>query len=155
MNPEHPPIGNQFIELIYGVEAIEAEDNANYAKALLIIAGADGVVSDAEWTWFYERGRAMGVPEFVLESFKGFDWRNAKIQDHCGTSRTVARILIYDAITMARADGPYSPEEIAAVREAAGILGVSEDTVESLEGLVELEETLRRMRHRLLRARDY
>jgi hypothetical protein len=60
----HPPIKNQFIELIYGVSSIDAEDNANYAKTLMIIAGADGDLSDEEWAWFYDRGffAATGVP---------------------------------------------------------------------------------------------
>ena len=155
MTLDRSPIGNQFIELIYGVSSIDAEDNANYAKTLMIIAGADGEVSDAEWKWFYDRGCAMGVPDFVLESFKGFDWRNAKLQDYCGNNKAVARILLYDAICMARADGVYTSQESQAIRDAEGMLGVSVDVVEALEGLVEMEETLRRTRHRILRSSEY
>ena len=155
MSLEHSPLGNQFIRLIYGVDAIAAEDNANYAKALMIIAGADGEISAGESDWFYDRGRAMGVPEFVLEDFKRFDWRNAKLEDHVGTNHAVARILLYDAITMSGADGDYSAEEAEQVRNAARLMGVSEDVVDALEGIVAMEKALRDARHTLLRSSDY
>jgi tellurite resistance protein len=155
MSSEHAPIGNQFIRLIYGVDAIAAEDNANYAKALMIIAGADGEISAGEWDWFYDRGRAMGVPKFVLDDFKNFDWRSAKLEDYVGSNHAVARILLYDAITMSAADGDYSAEEANQVRNAARLMGVSADIVDALEGIVAMEATLRGARHTLLRSSDY
>ncbi len=154
MSIDHEPIVNQFVELIYGVGSIEAEDNAKYAQALLVIAGADGEITKPEWDWFIGRGRAMGVPEFVLESFRSFDWRSARLQDYAGDNRAVARILLYDAITMSSADG-YSEAEAVAVRQAAMMLGVRKDVVDALEGIIELEETLRGMRHRILRSAMY
>jgi len=151
----HPPIGNQFVELIYGVSSIDAEDNANYAKTLMILAGADGELSDLEWKWFYDRGHAMGVPAFVLDSFKEFDWQNAQLEDYCGTNKAVARMLIYDAITMSRADHSYQEQEAQAIRKAARLMDVPEDVVAQLEGVVEMEEALRSTRHQLLLSKDY
>lgn len=151
----HEEIGNQFIELIYGVSAIDAEDNAKYAKTLMIIAGADGTLHDREWTWFYERGKAMGVPSFVLDSFKEFDWKNARLEDYCGSNRSVARMLIYDAVTMSQADGVYQEAEAQAIRKAASLLGVSHDAVDAIEGLVGMEAALQKTRHRLLRSAEY
>ena len=155
MSVKHPPIVNQFVQLIYGVDSIEAEDNVKYAQALMIIAGADGDVSDAEWEWFYARGHAMGVPDFVLESFKSFDWRNARLEDYVGTNRAVARILLYDAIAMSGADGVYSEAESRAVRNAASLMGVSEDVVDAIEGIVEMEAALTATRHRILHSKEY
>ena len=155
MSIEHPPLGSQFIRMIYGVDSINAEDNANYARALMIIAGADNEISEGEWTWFFERGKAMGVPAVVLDSFKDFDWRTAKIEDFVGSNKAVARILLFDAISMSRADGVYTPEERACVREAASLLGVSEDVVDNLEDIIEMDDALRRTRLRLLRSSEY
>ena len=155
MSVDHEPIVNQFVQLIYGVDAIDAEDNVKYAQALMIIAGADGDVADLEWDWFYGRGQAMGVPDAVLDAFKQFDWQNARLEDYMGTTVAVARILLYDAITMSGADGEYSREERLAVRRAATLMGVSEDVVVALEGIVELEASLRKARHRILRSHEY
>ena len=155
MSLDQPPIGNQFIHMIYGVDSIDAEDNVNYAKSLMIIAGADGDISEGEWSWFYDRGRAMGVPESVLESFKSFDWRNAKLEDYVGSNNAVARILLFDAISMSRADGGYASAERVCVRRAAKLLNVSEDVVDALEGIIEMDEALCQARHRMLRSSDY
>ena len=155
MSAKHPPIVNQFVQLIYGVDSIDAEDNAKYAQALMIIAGADGDVSDDEWEWFYGRGHAMGVPDSVLESFKSFDWRNARLEDYVGTNSAVARILLYDAINMSGADGVYSDAESRAVRKAASLMGVSEDVVDAIEGIVETEAAITVARHRILHSKEY
>nr|WP_246276595.1 hypothetical protein [Microcoleus asticus] len=50
--------------------------------------------------------------------------------------------MIYDAIQASAADGEYAEGEKEVIREAASILGISEDAVKQLEELYEEEQKL-------------
>jgi hypothetical protein len=71
---------------------------------------------------------------------------SAQVFDGMDLSRIPARGLLYDVITAARADGDDAVAEQTAVREAARVLGVSDDVVDLLRGLVDEEEQLRARR---------
>ncbi len=122
----------------------------DFGKAVLVIAAADGVLSKTERDYFLEMSRGFGAPEPVLEEYRKFDPKSAKLDELLDPEyRHLARHFVYDAIKVARADG-YHEKEAEAVRKAAKILGIDDWTVSSIEALIEAEDGLRKARHTLL-----
>ncbi|WP_199730796.1 hypothetical protein [Amycolatopsis panacis] len=64
---------------LYGLSAATEEAFLNYGKALLVIAGADGEVGEAEFAWLVRHRRKMGVPEHVIDKYREFDYRAADL----------------------------------------------------------------------------
>jgi uncharacterized tellurite resistance protein B-like protein len=154
---------NLYLYELYGVDpAIDAGADQSrlraYAKALLAVAGADGM-STAEMEHFVAWQRASGHPASLIEELSHFDYRNADIKQviaafRSATERTpeAKRMLIYDAIRLASADGKYSVTERKALQEVAEELGVDRTLVIALEGAVSVEVAARQMRLSLFKA---
>jgi uncharacterized tellurite resistance protein B-like protein len=126
----------------------------NYCGALLTIAGADGEVADDELAWFIDEQIMVGAPDEVIQAIKEFDWQNANLEElvqslHYDFDLNARRILLYQAIKMSSADGEYHPKEREAVWKAAEMLQVEAEAVRSLEILVEMENSVARMRYNL------
>lgn len=128
----------------------------NYAYALLIVAGADGEVSEAERDWlFHDFARVAGASEEMIELVSYFDYKHYLLEDvlpkiEMETEINFKRTLLYHSIKMARADKHLAAEEHQAYRQAAKLLGIADDVAFTIERIVEMEETLERMRCALL-----
>ncbi|MBD0672062.1 hypothetical protein BU198_15440 [Streptomyces sp. CBMA156] len=137
---------------LYGLSATTREAFLNYGKALMVIAGADGEVSEPELDWLIDHQRRMGAPEDVIELYREFDFRGADLNDLLPAIRTdvetwqAAPHLVYHAILMCGADGVYAAEERAQVLRAARLMGVSDDVVLSLHALVDMEQAVHDLR---------
>lgn len=128
--------------------------DGRFAKALLIVIGADGEISDAEMDAFLGTARMMGMPETLLKDLQSFDWKNTKLEEQLRglDDPASARRLLYDCIMVASADGYSSPEQDA-VRRAAKILKVDDAMASAIEGMVRQEVALRATRAELFRSR--
>ncbi|MFE1746002.1 hypothetical protein [Coleofasciculus sp. H7-2] len=148
---------SQFMKKTLGISEAPYEAYLNYGYALLAIAGADGEVSEAEMNWLLNHQRMVGAPEELMEKYKSFDYKSAKLEDLLPkitvdvSSWSSTRSLLYHAIQMARADEDYSSEEQKAVKKAAKLLNVEDDIALALGRLVDTEENLTALRKALLR----
>ena len=139
----------------YGGAAEEQapERVARQARALMIIIGADGRISDPEKQAFLELARLLGATDGLIAELRGFDYLHERLEDYLdATDQTSARRLLYDAISIAHADG-YAEAEREAARQAAKILAVDASALTAIEALVEMECSLRHARAALLSPR--
>ncbi len=140
----------------YGISMVPTDSWREYGYALLCIAGSDGVVSDPEMEWLtLDLGRNVGINDEILADWEEFDYETADLEEIFNTfnSKSFAnfnKLLIYDAIRMAIADGDYALEEKESVNEAAQILKVSKEAVNSIEALVQLELAANKLRLTIL-----
>ena len=126
-----------------------------YGYAVLAIAGAEGELGRGERESLIDAGRSRGVDDAVLTSWQPADWQEVELEDTLVHLRNelsppMRRLLIYDAIRAARADGVIALQERKAIDDAAEILEVDAGTVKSLLALVELEESANALRRSLL-----
>lgn len=127
----------------YGTVPKFPATDGRFAKALMIIIGADGKISDAEMAAFLGAAELMGMPAGFREELRSFDFKNEKLEVHLkglGDGPTSRRML-YDAIKIAHADG-YAAEEHRMAQRAAELLGVEPSVVTAIEGLVATEIAL-------------
>lgn len=124
----------------------------NYGKALLKIAGGNGIVSPAERAWLDAHQRKFGATEDVIEAYDNFDHKSADLNELLsGISTNVETWeagphLIYHAIQMCSADGVYAECERAQVLEAARKMKVPDDIVLTIEALIRMENATYDMR---------
>ncbi len=148
---------SEFMKKNLGISSAPLEAYLNYGYALLVIAGADGEVSEAEFNWLLNHQRIVGAPEEAIEKYKTFEYKNADLEDLLSkitvdvSNWSKSRTLLYHAIQMARADDSYSLEEQQAVKKAAKLLKVEDDIALALNKLVDAEEALTALRKSLLR----
>ena len=123
-----------------------------YLKALKVIAGADGSIPKAEADALSKGMDRLGVPDATRKEIEAFDFKKAKLEDVLPAMKQGglrARMLLRDAVDLARADGTYAAKEKAAVAKAAKLLGVDSATLGSIEALVELEHSVAHLRKAL------
>ena len=124
------------------------------AKAIMIIAAADGELAPAEWAALVGGFRAAQMPDAMLEELSRFDARQAKLEDYLSGDykhlRAPGRVMLYTAIWISRADGHYAREERAMAARAARILGIDDDVLAALESHAEIEEVTAKARAALL-----
>ncbi|MEQ8757371.1 MAG: TerB family tellurite resistance protein [Coleofasciculus sp. G1-WW12-02] len=148
---------SQYMKKNLGISEAPYEAYLNYGYALLAIAGADGEVSTGEMNWLLNHQRMVGAPEELMEKYKSFDYKSAKLEELLShimvdvSTWSSSRTLLYHAIQMARADENYSSEEQKAVKKAAKLLNVEDDIALALNKLVEMEEAANGLRKALLR----
>ncbi|BAY22221.1 hypothetical protein NIES2100_19840 [Calothrix sp. NIES-2100] len=147
---------SEYMKKNLGISEAPLEAYLNYGYALLAIAGADGVVSEAEFNWLISHQRLVGAPEEVVEKYKKFDYKNADLENLLSKitvdvdTWSKSRTLLYHAIQMARADNDYSIEEQNAVKKAAKLLKVEDDIALALNRLVDTEEAVTALRKALI-----
>jgi len=123
-----------------------------FAKAQLIIAGADGL-SAPELEECHGLGRVFGATDETIAAIEKFDFRKANFEESFPPEiKAYARQFIYFAVRICSADNEYSQEERAHVRKAATFMGVGEDVVKTIEGIVAAEQGLRAARIAILSA---
>ncbi|MGX2992934.1 TerB family tellurite resistance protein [Streptomyces sp. JNUCC 64] len=127
-------------------------DIDTYARALLVCAKGDGVISLRERDWVLGYYAAFaGHPEGLarLAVYPGDDdivdlvTRSAVVNGSRGA-------LVFDALRACDADGDLAPGEVARIKRAATALGVDEDTVDRLKELYLQEKAARTARNALL-----
>ncbi|HLE97704.1 MAG TPA: hypothetical protein VI997_10075 [Candidatus Thermoplasmatota archaeon] len=127
--------------------ALPADLVLRYGKAVASVAAADGELSEAEVACFCTTMRAWGATDLELdECFGAPEPSGAPLE---AALRPLARLILYDAIRVAAADG-FGPVERDAARRAAERLGLDPGLVPAIEGLLGVEEALRAARLRLL-----
>ncbi|MGV3523794.1 MAG: TerB family tellurite resistance protein [Candidatus Sericytochromatia bacterium] len=148
--------------MIYDIHAVRRrfeiapEDETyvlKYLKALKVIIGADGEISDAEWQALVQWMNGRHIPQHLVDRLSEFDFTTTTLEQilpDLSPGSPQARRLICAAIEIAQADGDYAVEEHAAVQRAARLLGIKKDMVAALEGLVEMESAVQKMRKALL-----
>jgi hypothetical protein len=143
--PRPPPQGLRF--------GASEEETLRYLLSLKIILGADGV-HPLEAQALTRGMQLMGVPEAIIAEVEHFDAHGKELEEYLplGASRARSRLLVYDAVRLACADGLYSDEEREAVARAALVLGVDRFALRALEGLVQMERVVDQMRRGLLQA---
>lgn len=140
---------------IYG-KVDKSEDNQlNYGYALMIIAGADGIVSDEELDWFVNFfAKANSIEEGMVDKISQYEYLKGNLQEtlnniHGENPINFARTLLYNGIKMSSADGDYALEEKDAVMKAAQWLNIPSNILRTMEYLVEAEERVNSMRYAL------
>jgi hypothetical protein len=127
------------------------EETLRYLISLKIILSADGL-HPLEFQALSRGMRLMGVPEPMATMVEDYDVTRQRLEDHLPrkSTRARSRMLIYDAIRLACADQEYSDPEQASVTKAAEALGLDSFTVRALEGLVQMERVVEKLRKSLL-----
>jgi hypothetical protein len=121
------------------------EEGVAIGKAMLIAVGAGGALSPKEMERFLSVATAYGAAPDATDTWKRFDYANARISDHFKGSARLARHMMYDVIRICRADGDRARQR-AKAKEAGRLLGVHPTLTASLGGIVEAEEALRNAR---------
>jgi uncharacterized tellurite resistance protein B-like protein len=136
----------------YGRLPSSDQQAISYLKALKVIVGADGEIPEAELNAFRKGMQRLGIPDSLVKDVEAFDFKSGRLEDLLPDIRKGglrARMLLRDAVEVARADGTYAEAEKAAVAKAAQLLGVDEAIVKSIEALVELEHAAKHLRKAL------
>lgn len=144
---------NEFFSLMhYGVtfEQYSLEDMKRYGLALLKIVSTDGFSPREKWAHI-ELGRHVGAPDDVVREMAEKDVSKVNLAEVLGGFKdgVPARAMLYDAIVIASVDG-YSDSERAMAANAAKVLGIEKNVLESIESLVESERALRKLKAALL-----
>ncbi len=112
-----------------------------YMKALLVVAGEDGLIDRAERDWVVTYAFDQGLDDAALEelrAYRGGDELAALLAQMDPTALpdellAVRRALLFDAMRAAAADGVFAAEERAAVRRVAGRMGITGADIDALE----------------------
>lgn len=141
-------ISNDTIKRVYGLGEIEPADFKRAAFTLMIIIGADEEVAPEEREAFLDLQRRNGAPPELLEELEAFDWSSARLEDHLPLqlSETWKRILLYDAVRLACADGVYEKREREAARRLTELLELEPEHLAHVEDLIDAELTLQSKR---------
>jgi tellurite resistance protein len=147
----HPRRGEMsfFCDQHYGRTPEGSGDPLRYGKILMAIAGADGEVAPKEMEALKNIARGLGTPDHVIDEVGEFDYKNANLEKLID-GETPSRALLYDAMVASTADGTYSEKERAAAARAAALLGVDSSVLAAIEGLLQVEISLRKARADLL-----
>ncbi len=140
----------------YGISMIPKELWRQYGYILLNIAGSDGEVTDDELEWLtVSCAEAVGIEESIISDWEDFEYDEDELEElfidlNATSFANYNKLLIYDAIRMASADGDYAEDEKEQVYNAAKILKVSQEAVTAIEALVEMEQAADKLRFTLL-----
>ena len=133
----------------YGTELdVPVDSYSLYLQATLCIASADGL-DPIEASWLKARTLLLGISEIQRNRLLASDFRGdrtaapilEKLRE--SSSNEIARLVYYDALTLATQDGFTLDERVRASRSAT-ILGLSEEMRIQIEELVEKEDALRK-----------
>lgn len=116
---------------------IQAGQYSDYLKALMVIVGAGGSISNKEWKAILELVRKLGLHEKVVHELQRFDWKRADLGELLKPlgGQSVARRMLYDAARIAEEDG-LGERETASLLAAAERLDVPRAVVDSIIFLV-------------------
>ena len=136
---------------MWGIRPRQERDILAIAKAIIICAQGDRVLSPAERDWTIGAVAARGVPTKVIEELRTYEGKDDLATVLKGTSveNAAPRVVVYMALQACAADGDLAPQEVASVVKMGGLLGVPEPVVKQLKSLFEEEQAVRRKRIKL------
>ena len=146
--------------LNYGFTKCRAGAIESFGKALLVVSGADGVISDGEYRWFYDNfAEMLQLPDDMVARLKVYDPNGASLSElisdiHFDSGGHLGRMLLFDAIRMAQADERYPEAEKSAVAEMAGLLGLNDADCEEIGSLIRIEASIRDFRKAIFQVRE-
>lgn len=152
MYPDFEKVSPKF----YGISLVPKNLWKEYGYVLLNISGSDGEVSDPEQEWLtVSCSEAVGIGEDIVKAWEQYDFEEDDLEElfvnlNATSFGNFNKLLIYDAIRMASADGDYADDEKSQVYHAASIMKVSPETVTAIEALIELEHAADKLRLTLL-----
>ncbi len=120
-------------------------------KVIKKVIGADGV-QEGEAAALRATMLQYGSSAAMVKAIDDFDVKSVTLPDLLKVESRGYGIkrLIYAAVLVAWADGKYSPEESAAVREVADYFKISHSNVAAIEHLIQAEQQMTQMRLALL-----
>ena len=136
----------------YGISLVPRRFWREYGLILLNIAGSDGDISGPELEWLtISCAEAVGVEETIVNEWKRYSFEKDNLENlfislNATSFGNFNKLLIYDAIRMASADGDYAKAEKDRVYEAAKIMKAAPETVTAIEALIELEQAAEKLR---------
>ncbi len=132
-------------------DQITDEDLHLGAKAMLLCAGGNTVITQAERDWTIGYLTAAGDSERVIDMVRTYD-DSDRLEDVMAlpSMSMLARGVLYDGIRICAADGPLTAQEWARLTRSIDILGVPAETLASLAEIIEGEHALRRRRYELI-----
>ena len=144
--------------LWYGHQnAPNSSDYEHPWKAIKAVAACDGQLSDAERLYLVGKMTSIATPPDVVKKVLAFDEGSSAvgalldgIQVPPDYRPGVGTWVVYEALSVAMADGELAEGETEAVRAAAEKMGVSADAVDALTYQVRQESSLRQRRIELL-----
>ena len=129
---------------------IPLELAVSVGKAILVVASADGELTEKETGWFYGMAKGFGMPQELVEQMMKFDPKGEKLETYLTPpTRMLSRVILYDAVRCAAADG-FAQKEREMAHKAAQLLGLDPGIVPWVEGVLMLEKSTRDARIRLL-----
>jgi tellurite resistance protein len=142
----------QFV--FYGHKNVPKKSDFDHAwKAIKVVAAADGHLSETERLHLLGKMAAIGTPADVVAAVMDFDVRFATCEALVAGIDVPAELrpgtgawVVYEALSVAMADGDLSPGEWEGVRRTAAAMGVPEPTVDALAEQVRQELALRERR---------
>lgn len=144
--------------LWYGHQnAPNSSDYEHAWKAIKAVAACDGELSEPERLHLVGKMTAIAAPPEVVEKVLAFDETSGRvtallegIQVPAEYRPGVGAWVVYEALSVAMADGDLAAGEKEAVRAAADSMGVSREMVDALTYQVRQEFSLRARRIELL-----
>lgn len=146
-------VGSNALRDTLGVSGIPTPLFRSIARALKVLLAADGEIHPAELNAYLESCRTYGAGDDLLAELKAFDPSETTIEDcfqGIDPDTIPARALLYDAIRIAKADADFADSERAAIKQAADLLAIDEDTLVNITALADAEDALRGLRISLL-----
>lgn len=120
-----------------------------FGESALLVAGADGNLSETELVWFAAHMRMLGAPRDLLEELLRFEPATAKIGEIVDARmKPFAKAVLLFGLRVARADG-ISPRERGLAEQGAKLLGLDASFVTALECQLRTEDALREARIKL------
>lgn len=143
-------IFDNFKNLIFQANEDSEDDLKDCIRILLIIAGADGEVSEMEWQVVFEFVDSVGGSLQVVDELKDFDYNNNSLDDYVfRIDPDLHKILLYSGLKAARIDG-LSTEEREEALELARLTGIDLSVCAAMEHLLNMEDEIKLMKRGLL-----
>lgn len=133
---------------------LSSEVLALYVQAVQMIAGAGDRLSYAELELFCGMARLRGIPDEDVKKWIQHVWNeneafNLLSELKPELTEKTRRLLLLDAVRIAKADGVYSHEEEDVVRQVAEGFGLEEKEVVEIEIIASLEKNVRDLKNLL------
>ncbi len=141
---------------LYGMSLIPKGLWKEYGFILLKISSSDDEISTQELEWLtVSCAEAVGIDESVVKEWENYDYSEDDLEElfvnlNASSFGNFNKLLVYDAIRMAQADGDYADNEKKQVYNAARIMKVAPEAVTAIEALIELEEAAEKLRMTIL-----
>ena len=132
----------------YGITTMPEEgDHEAAMKAVMICAKGDGVLAEQEKSWISGVSAMVGNPFYGLaHSYAADDSIEDVVAKSAWLSKFGGRMIVFEAIRAAAADGELHPDELTVINRFARALGIEASVVTQLVQLHEDEAKLMQRR---------